>query len=179
MKIHDSVSKFGIVTKIFHWFAIVLVVNQYISINYFKYLPKSDPLKHFVLVAWHKPAGFILFFIAILFIIWRFQEQQRPSLNNIPLYEKIAAKSTHMALFILLFFQPLSGILMSNASGYSINFFGTSLPMMVAKNKVLADFMHDAHHLLGGMMFLLILVHSAAALKHRFWDKDGILKRMF
>jgi cytochrome b561 len=179
VNIHDSGSKFGFITKFLHWLTIIFVFNQFFSINYYKYLPKSDPLKRFILVNWHKPMGFILLFITVLFILWRIKEKVRPSLEDISIYERIAAKMVHLAIFIFLFLQTVSGIIMSNASGYAIKIMGVAMPMFVAKDQALSKFAHEAHSILGGLLFLLILVHIFAALKHHFWDKNDILARMF
>jgi cytochrome b561 len=36
----------------------------------------------------------------------------------------------------------------------------------------------EGHELFGNLMILLLLVHVSAALKHHFWDRDTVLRRM-
>jgi hypothetical protein len=42
----------------------------------------------------------------------------------------------------------------------------------------LGDWTLEAHELLSKAAQVLIIVHVIAALKHQFWDKDGLLSRM-
>jgi len=80
----------------------------------------------------------------------------------------------------LLLAVPLSGWLMSSAKGIQTVWFGVlPLPDLLNKNKELGDFLVLVHESLNYLLLLLVVVHIAAALKHRFIDHDEILSRMF
>jgi cytochrome b561 len=36
----------------------------------------------------------------------------------------------------------------------------------------------EAHELLGNLLILLLILHVGAALKHHFWNRDDVLRRM-
>lgn len=51
------------------------------------------------------------------------------------------AHAMHWALYVLMFAQPLAGILMSQAAGYPASFFGLfELPVLLGKDPSLAQF---------------------------------------
>jgi cytochrome b561 len=48
----------------------------------------------------------------------------------------------------------------------------------VPKDKALAGTLKAAHVTLNSVLFLLVCVHTAAALRHHFVDRDTVLSRM-
>ena len=52
------------------------------------------------------------------------------------------------------------------------------IPDLIEKNKELGQLLGEVHETLAWLFVLLILGHTAAALKHHFIDKDDILIRM-
>ena len=52
------------------------------------------------------------------------------------------------------------------------------LPDFVGKDKALADLLKERHEMLAWLLALLVLLHIAAALKHHFIDRDGLINRM-
>jgi cytochrome b561 len=74
---------------------------------------------------------------------------------------------------------PLSGWAYSSAAGFPVVWFGVlPLPDFVPVDRDLADVFKGAHKLLTLSMGAIVLLHVAAALKHQFIDKDGLLQRM-
>jgi cytochrome b561 len=52
------------------------------------------------------------------------------------------------------------------------------IPDLLAKNPELAEILKVMHHWINYTLAALIVVHIAAALKHRFVDRDEVLARM-
>jgi len=68
---------------------------------------------------------------------------------------------------------------MSTAAGYPPSFFGLfQFPQFIAKNAAIAHFFFNVHEVTGYIIIALVIIHTAAALKHHFTDHDNILKRM-
>jgi cytochrome b561 len=75
--------------------------------------------------------------------------------------------------------MPLSGWFLTSAAGYAPSFFGLfTLPTLIAKNNDLLELFESVHEWLAYGLIALIIIHTLAALKHHFIDKDDILKRM-
>ncbi len=73
--------------------------------------------------------------------------------------------------------MPLSGYVMSSASGKKIKYF-FHIPLLINQNKDLANTANQLHSMLAYFMVLFIILHILGALKHTFIDKQNIFKRM-
>lgn len=127
----------------------------------------------------HKGFG-VLLFIALLFrLVWRnLNPKPRPE-PNLSAFERGASKSTHVALYLLLFAVTLSGYLISTADGRSIDVFGLfRVPATIAGLPNQADLAGEVHLVLAITLLSLAGVHALAALKHHFVDRDRTLIRM-
>ena len=90
------------------------------------------------------------------------------------------ASATHWALYLLLIAMPLSGwAMVSGPDGRRpLTWFGVfDIPYLPATEAAAAG-AHAAHGLFGWMMTALVALHVAAALRHQFLLRDGLLARM-
>ena len=53
-----------------------------------------------------------------------------------------------------------------------------ALPDWVARDKLLAELLRQAHALLHVTLFVIVCIRVADALKHHFIDRDDVLVRM-
>ncbi|HEY4351356.1 MAG TPA: cytochrome b/b6 domain-containing protein, partial [Paraburkholderia sp.] len=89
------------------------------------------------------------------------------------------ARAVHLALYLLIFVQPLLGIAMVNTSGSAVKLSGTGVQLQFfAKDPVAHQFLHDAHFLIGNAAFWLIGLHALAAIVHHTVFRDATLTRM-
>jgi len=130
------------------------------------------------LFSWHKWAGVTIFMLAVIRVLWRFVSPP-PPYPDMPAWQRMAAHATHGAIYVLIFAIPLSGWLMSSAFGFQTVYFGVfPIPDLLAKNKELAESLKELHEILNIVLWLLLLAHVAAALKHHYVDRDAVLYRM-
>lgn len=128
---------------------------------------------------WHKWVGITILLLVIIRLLWRLTHRP-PVMLPMPVWQRVAAKSIHAVLYILLLLQPLSGWVYSNAAGYPVVYLGlVPLPNLVTKNKEVADVLMERHEFLGWCLLIAACLHIAAALKHHFIDGDATLKRMW
>ena len=84
-----------------------------------------------------------------------------------------------LTTYVLLFALPVSGWVMSSAGGFPVVYLGIlQLPDLVAKNKPLFETMKEVHELLAYGLLGVVALHTLAALKHHFIDRDSVLVRM-
>ncbi len=160
-----------------HWLIFVFIVANWLLGLYMVDLSLSpQKLKFF---SWHKWIGITIFLIAIIRVTWRITHPAPPLPDTLPRWQLLAAGLSHLLLYLLLFAIPLSGWLYSSASGIPTVYLGwIELPDLVQKDRHLADLLKIAHISLNSALFVLVLIHAAAALKHHFIDRDEILIRM-
>jgi cytochrome b561 len=74
---------------------------------------------------------------------------------------------------------PLTGWTMSSARGFPVSWFGFfTLPDLVPKSKPLYDALVTTHVTLAWTLVAVVALHVGAALKHHFYLKDDVLRRM-
>lgn len=140
-------------------------------------LPLSpQKLRYF---SWHKWIGVTVFLLAIIRVAWLATHRPPPLPQGRPSWQVMAARANHILLYLLILILPLSGWLMSSAKGVPTVYFGVLLiPDAVAKDKQLGENLEEVHELLAYALAILVVIHIAAALKHQFIDRDGLIGRM-
>lgn len=134
----------------------------------------------------HKSIGVLVTPIILARVIWHSKHGRLSPVAKYTNTEIKLAKITHTLLLICTLAMPVSGMLISGASGHGFGIFAFELvPHKVdAEGKVVpfSEFWmnvgYAAHHYIGFTIISLILIHIAGALKHHFIDKDSTLKRM-
>jgi len=160
-----------------HWLTAVLLVALFAVGIYMTGL-KLSPQK-LQIYAYHKWAGVTVFVLVLARLIWRSVCPPPPDPAGMPRWQALTAHGVHHLLYLLMVAIPLSGWLMSSAKGFQTVWFGVlPLPDLLAKDKELGDLLQTVHKALNLSLAGLVLVHAAAALKHHFIDRDGVLLRM-
>ena len=155
----------------------LLIVLTFAFGKYVAGLPFS-PAK-FQLISYHKWAGMLVLGFCVLRIVLRLTKGAPTLPAGMSAIARLAAHAGHLALYVLMLAIPLSGWLMSSAYGIPVVMFGIQpLPDLIAANPELAEQLASLHGLLTDVLFVMLALHIAAALKHHFIDRDGLLARM-
>lgn len=164
-----------------HWVLALALVGLFVMGNYMSDLPFSP--QRLKLYNWHKWAGVTILALSLLRLLWR-ATHRPPALPEsiegaMPAWQLRAYHATHTLMYALFFAVPLMGWAYSSAAGFPIVAFGVlPLPDFVPASKELAETLKPLHGFLAWLLALLAALHVAAALKHHFIDKDGLLQRM-
>jgi cytochrome b561 len=132
---------------------------------------------------WHKWAGVTILLLSALRLLWRLTHRPPPLptavLQAMPRWQVLVHSATHGALYLLFFAVPLIGWAYSSAAGFPVVLFGQiPLPDWVSPNRELAELIKPWHQISAWTLAGLVLLHVAAALKHQWVDRDGLLHRM-
>lgn len=127
---------------------------------------------------YHKSFGLLILLLMLPRLVFKFLRPDPPHVPPLPTFHRIASKSVHGMLYLLLLAQPVVGWLGSSAGGFPAEFFGGKFPDLVGKDKALTETMFGLHGAMGFLILVLVAVHIGAALMHRFVYKDGVLARM-
>jgi len=173
----SSPQRYGAVAQGFHWIIAGLVVTQF-TLGWMGHdLPLG--LRKLALLARHKSFGMTVLMLAVLRLLWRLFKRPPELPPGMSKTERILARGTHIAFYVLLFAMPLTGWTMSSAKNYSVSWFGLfTWPNLIAPNEHAFDLLRSTHHLLSDALLAIAILHILAALKHHFWNKDEVLIRM-
>lgn len=179
--LNNTSTEYGSLSKVLHWI-MALIIFTIISVGlYMTGLDEKDPSRLDVYNL-HKSFGVLAMMLIILRLVW-IKISPAPALPAVfNSREKGIVKGVQGLLYLLMILIPVSGYVMSTAAGYPVPFFGLlDVPALLSKNKEIAEFAHEAHHLMGFAMIAVIILHVVGVIKHRLKDKGGesdILKRM-
>jgi cytochrome b561 len=159
-----------------HWLLAAALVGSFCFGLYMTSLPFS--VQRLRLYNWHKWAGIVILALSFVRLLWRLTHRPPPDLP-MPAWQATAAHATHGLMYVLFFAVPLVGWAYSSAVGFPVVVFGVlPLPDFVPSDKALAAQIKPWHAILAYLLAAATAAHVAAALKHHFIDRDGLLGRM-
>jgi cytochrome b561 len=170
--------------KLFHWLTAALIFVLFplawVMGDYFGVLK-------FQLYNWHKSLGITVLVLMIGRVVWRWLNPPPKLPEGTPRLERWAAHLGHLALYVLLFLQPLTGWAMISASPFPSRLFQVySFPLIPwianlppEQKKPLEEALISAHAVLANLLLALIAIHILAALRHGLILRDGVMSRMF
>lgn len=168
--------RYGYTAQTLHWVMFALIAGAFGIGLWMAGLPIGP--QRFRAVPWHKAIGITILALLVLRLAWRLWHPAPALPATMPAWERHAAHVSHWLLYLLMLAVPLSGWLMSSALGFSTVVFGWTLPNLLERDRALGDALKTAHYFLNKTLLALILLHVAAALKHAFLDRDGVMQRM-
>lgn len=160
----------------FHWLLAVMLIGSFAVGIYMSGLPFS--IQRVKLFNYHKWAGMTILALTLLRLLWRLSHARPPEAPG-PRWQQRAARFTHAAMYLLCLAIPMVGWAYSSAKGFQIVVFGVlPMPNLLMVDPDLAEAIKPWHGRLAFVLAALVLLHVAAALKHHFVDRDGLLQRM-
>lgn len=176
MALTNTNTRYGLVPQLLHWLVVLLLIAQFLLAEAVEDAPEGA--EQLATLAWHKSVGITILLLAFMRIAWRVFDRP-PPLPPQPRWLEGAAALTHWGLYALLFALPLTGWMMSSAANYPVSWWGLiQLPDLVVPSESLEEILHEVHEVLAGTLLFLAALHVAAALKHQFIDRDGLMRRM-
>lgn len=172
---------------VFHWL-IALLIFLNIALAWVWPNVADDSVRP--LINTHKSVGITILGLVVLRILWRLTHRPPALPAHHKLWEKRAAHTVHALLYIAILVMPLSGWIMDaaykDAATHPNFYFGLfewpRLSFITALDPASKKSVHDAfgavHGLTADVIYALVFVHLAGALKHQLIDRDHELLRM-
>ena len=172
----------------FHW-AIAVLVLGLIGSGWWMTGAIRDPARQaqaYEVYQLHKAFGLCVLLLTLGRLAWRLTHRPPPLPAHMNAFERIGAHGAHILLYGLTLAVPMLGWAMVSTSplGFPTVPFGLfewpHLPILGPNDDaaaVEAGF-KLGHKTLAYLAATLVVLHVAAALKHQFVDRDGLLGRM-
>ncbi len=176
-------ARYGAVAIALHWLLALAIVGTLGLGLYVSGMPFSP--QKLKVMSWHKWAGITILTLSAVRLLWRLTHPAPPLPAAIkalmPRWQQRAHHATHGALYLLFFTVPLLGWIYSSAAGVPVVWFGVlPLPDLVPVNREFAKLvLRPLHQYAAYLLAAVALLHVAAALKHQWVDRDGLLWRMW
>ena len=174
---NNTDNNYGVVAKSFHWLLFLMLSFSIVAGNFLASMPKGT--EKLQAAGMHKSFGAVILMLIMLRLVWKLINKTPQLPDETTAAEAFAAKAMHWGLYALMFAQPLSGIMMSQAAGYPVSFFGLfEFPIFLDKNPELAKTFLSIHGTVWIILVISVIGHAGAALHHHFIKKDNVLKQM-
>lgn len=169
-----------------HWLIAALLIGLVVLGKVMTSLEAEDPFR-FELIQWHKSFGILVLWLIVLRLLWRLTHRPPRLPSHFKSIEKIAAGGAHLVLYLLMFAIPLSGWFMVSASPLNLQteLFGAipwpHVPWFenVPDKPAMTEQLLNIHHWLAQGLLVVVILHVAAALRHKFVLKDQVMSRVF
>jgi cytochrome b561 len=167
---------FSAFQRLLHWSMAVLIVTMlFVGVG----MVSTVSRLHDSLLAFHRPLGIALLALVIVRLAVRLVRGAPPLPADLPLWQRVGAHGSHVALYAFMIAMPLIGWSMLSAGGYPIVLFGgVHLPPIVPHNVTLYAWLRAAHTWLAMALYATVLLHLGAALFHALIRRDGVLASM-
>lgn len=179
MTLRSDNRQWGSLAKFFHWSIVMLILVQGTIGLIMTSLPKTPRV--IPVYNLHKSLGLTILALVALRLVWRVLDRRPVEPRNVPHWQYVIARTTHVLLYVLLFAVPLSGWLMDSADALRpLYFFGLFRVPSLTGGPIpwLREAMATTHEVLFWTLIGVALVHLAAALQHHFVKRDNVLWRM-
>ncbi|MDB5682556.1 MAG: hydrogenase [Sphingomonas bacterium] len=190
-------SRYSAVAIFLHW-TIALAIIAMVPLGWWMTDNLSNPAEAsrvFRAYQLHKSIGLTILALSVLRLLWRLTHRFPPLPDHMPGWEKAAARISHILLYAVMLVMPITGWIYVSAgwnSAMNMPFaiptlwFGLfewpHLPGLVeasnATRSAAASASMSVHESLAWGAVALVVLHSAAALKHHFFDRDSVLAGM-
>ena len=186
MQARDTTASWGWVSRLIHWLMAGLILFQ-LGFGLSMTLGVPDLLQRFTLTQVHKSWGFVVFVLALARVGWRLVNRRRPALPfTMARWQVRAAEASHRLLYLFLFLMPLSGWLLASASPVqdllqmqNMVFETFALPdPFVPGSEAVEGVFRTIHAGAAIALAAILALHAAAAFRHQFVDRDGLLAGM-
>jgi cytochrome b561 len=162
---------------VLHWIIALAVIVQVSWGWAMQAIPKQPPGLRADAFNLHKSIGLTILALMIVRAVWRWRHPA-PPLPAMPAWQAKVAHVNHALIYACLFLMPLAGYLGSVFSGYPVKYFGITLPAWGWKDDAIKGAMSIAHLTVSWVLVAALVLHLTAAVKHWFFDRDGLVARM-
>ncbi len=169
-------TQFGWVAIALHWvmalaiFAMFALGFWMVELNYYDSWYHDAPYIH-------KAIGMLLLFLLAFRIVWVLANV-KPDILGLA-WERMIALIVHRTHYVLMLALMVTGYLIPTANSVGIDVFGWfTVPASLSFTKEEADIVGKIHWAAAWAMMGLAALHTGAALKHHFIDRDATLLRM-
>lgn len=170
-------NRYSTVSLTLHWVTALLVLGQIVLITIAEEV--SGPERGFWMML-HKSGGMTILILTLARIGWRIGNPAIPLPASLPQWQKLAARATHVLFYVLLLVLPLTGWLAGSAAGRGFEYYGLfDFPLLpIGGGRDFAKTLMEVHEALPKLLYVLLALHVAGALKHQILDRDNVLHRM-
>ena len=174
MKLTNTLTEYGSISKIFHWSSAAVLIFQ-IPLGF--YLVDMDfSEKRLTVESLHVTLGLGIFYLTLIRLIYKTFNPTPALQNSIFIGQKIIAKLNHIFLYVAILTITISGALKKLYNGEELDMFFFNFE--IKDNFELAEIFYEIHIISNYTLIILITLHIFAVIVHKVLFKENLLKRI-
>lgn len=178
MSLLNTRDRYGMAAIALHWLMLLLFVGVYATGELGEAVEEEYATAAFDFLSLHYAFGLCILALVALRVVVAFAGEW-PHVEPVPpAWMRLAAIGMHLSLYLLMIVAPLTGWLAAGAEGEPITVIGTTLPPLTGPSEGLEDLAEEAHEIVATIGYVLIGLHSAAALFHHYLRRDNTMRLM-
>src|SRR5947209_5308065 len=168
----DDGTTYGSVAIALHWITALLVLFQFLTAFTWDWFSRDT---RETMQGLHTSTGVLLTVVIVARVIWRWLPGHQVSSLEAG-WVKIASKTVHYLLYLMLIVQAGLGLIIGWAAGHPIHFFGLPIPGPIgALARPVRHNVREVHQVLGYTIVVIAAGHALAALYHHYRLHDRVL----
>lgn len=174
--LRNTSTAYGLVSRLFHWGLAVMIIGLFalgvwmVTLGYYDSWYQKGP-------HWHISLGIIFTLLLLLRVLWNGLSGKPDALGTPK--QQLMAKLGHSLMYLMLWVIVVAGYFITTADGSAVAVFDWIEIPAVLKQKGLEQSAGLVHQYVAYGLIALVVVHTLAALKHHFKDKDRTMSRMW
>jgi len=161
-----------------HWATVPCVAGALAIAWVFSHIGDGDKLTE-PLFAWHETLGLSAFVLVVARLVSRHRHPAPPLPRTLARWERILASATHVLLYALLLWMPVTGFIATTAYGDPPRLFNLiHTPALFAKNEQLNALAGTLHGGAQWLLYALLIVHVSGVVFQIAIRRSGLFVRM-
>ncbi len=176
----NSKDRYGSVSRIIHWL-MALCIMSLLGVGIWMAGLPDDASNKMTVYMLHQSTGFLMLILVVVRVAWLVYTPAPALPDAVSVRDKRLTKTAKHAFYMLMVAVPLSGLLMTNYFGFSVDFYTLfKVPLLVEKSKELGGIFHELHEVFAFTLLGLLVLHVAGVIKHRRSGnpEEDVLPRM-
>tara|TARA_B100000674_G_C37569839_1_gene791295 strand:+ start:56 stop:583 length:528 start_codon:yes stop_codon:yes gene_type:complete len=174
MHLRNTVSKYGLISRVLHWLSALILIIQIPLGFYLVDLDFGEERINFESI--HVILGLLIFYLVILRLINNILNPTPKLDPSVFIGQKFIAKLNHMLLYIAILSITISGILKKLFNGETLIIFFKEIE--IKDNFELADQFYNIHIYSNYTIIALISFHILAVITHKLLFKENLIKKI-
>jgi cytochrome b561 len=175
----NSTAKWGWPAKTLHWLGALIILLLLGHGWWMTHLaPRPDRLAHY---AGHSALGYDFLMLLVLRLLWRWVNPVPILPADLKPWERAAAHIGHILLYVLMLVVSVTGWMVASTFRVPItkNLFGIDWPPLITGvDRSVRQWIEGSHMILAYLLAAVVVVHTAGALRHHFFKRNDVLRRM-
>ena len=175
----NSTTRWGWPAKTLHWVGAAII---FLLLGHGWWMthmtPRPERLANY---AGHSALGYDLLVLLVLRLLWRWFNPVPELPSGLKPWERAAAHTGHIALYVLMLIVSLTGWLVATTFRVPMtrDIFGIEVPPLVTSvERPMRQWIEGSHKWLAYLLAAVVLVHIGGALRHHIFKGNDVLRRM-